>query len=142
MSLRLSKFKPLQSDTATAEATRPAPRPWHAMPLPVVLEALDASPEGLSPAAARERLAENGPNELNAQPPRTLAQMAREQLTDPMVLILLVAAVLSALLQEWVEAGIIFTIVVVNAVIGIVQESKAQSSLEALRSMSAPEARV
>ena len=68
--------------------------------------------------------------------------MAREQLTDPMILILLVAAVLSALLQEWAEAGIIFAIVVVNAVIGIVQERKAQSSLEALRSMSAPEARV
>ena len=68
--------------------------------------------------------------------------MAREQLTDPMILILLVAAVLSALLQEWAEAGIIFAIVVVNAVIGIVQERKAQSSLEALRSMSAPEGAV
>ena len=59
--------------------------------------------------------------------------MVREQLGDPMVLILLVAATLSALLQEWAEAGIIFVIVVVNAVIGIVQERKAQSSLEALR---------
>ena len=68
--------------------------------------------------------------------------MVREQLGDPMVLILLVAATLSALLQEWAEAGIIFVIVVVNAVIGIVQERKAQSSLEALRQMSAPVAHV
>ena len=120
----------------------PASRPWQAEPLSDVLLELDSSLEGLSELEAARRLAETGPNELNAKPPRTLAQMAREQLTDPMILILLVAAVLSALLQEWAEAGIIFAIVVVNAVIGIVQERKAQSSLEALRSMSAPEARV
>ena len=116
-------------------------RPWQAEPLSDVLLELDSSLEGLSELEAARRLAETGPNELNAKPPRTLAQMAREQLTDPMILILLVAAVLSALLQEWAEAGIIFAIVMVNAVIGIVQERKAQSSLEALRSMSAPEAR-
>lgn len=120
----------------------PASRPWQAEPLSDVLLELDSSLEGLSELEAARRLAALGPNELNAKPPRTLAQMAREQLTDPMILILLVAAVLSALLQEWAEAGIIFAIVVVNAVIGIVQERKAQSSLEALRSMSAPEARV
>ena len=120
----------------------PASRPWQAEPLSDVLLELDSSLEGLSELEAARRLAETGPNELNAKPPRTLAQMAREQLTDPMILILLVAAVLSALLQEWAEAGIIFAIVMVNAVIGIVQERKAQSSLEALRSMSAPEARV
>lgn len=120
----------------------PAPRPWHAEPLSEVLTDTNSSLEGLSSLEAARRLATHGPNELNAKPPRTLVQMAREQLTDPMILILLVAAVLSALLQEWAEAGIIFAIVVVNAVIGIVQESKAQSSLEALRSMSAPEARV
>lgn len=123
-------------------SNQPAPRPWHAEPLPEVLIELDSSLEGLSDLEAARRLAAHGPNELNAKPPRTLAQMTREQLTDPMILILLVAAVLSALLQEWAEAGIIFAIVVVNAVIGIVQERKAQSSLEALKSMSAPEARV
>ncbi len=119
----------------------PASRPWQRKAPDVLLE-LETSLEGLSELEAARRLAETGPNELNAKPPRTLAQMVREQLTDPMILILLVAAVLSALLQEWAEAGIIFAIVVVNAVIGIVQERKAQSSLEALRSMSAPEARV
>lgn len=68
--------------------------------------------------------------------------MLREQLLDPMVLILLGAALLSAILREWTEAIVIFTIVVVNAFIGIVQEKKAQSSLEALRRMSTPTARV
>lgn len=59
-----------------------------------------------------------------------------------MVLILIGAATFSAVLQEWTEAAVIFIIVIVNAIIGIVQESKAQSSLEALRRMSAPTARV
>ena len=106
----------------SAPASRPAPRPWQALPLSEVLDELNTSASGLSTEAARERLAEFGPNELNAKPPRTLAQMVREQLSDPMILILVVAAVLSALLLEWAEAGIIFAIVVVNAVIGIVQE--------------------
>ncbi len=68
--------------------------------------------------------------------------MLKEQIFDPMVLILIGAAVFSAVLREWTEAIVIATIVVINALIGIVQEKKAQSSLEALRSMSAPTARV
>ena len=68
--------------------------------------------------------------------------MLKAQLVDPMVLILIGAAAFSAILQEWTEAAVIFVIVIVNAVIGIVQEKKAQSSLEALRNMSAPTARV
>ena len=134
---------PSPSPTAPAKPAAPrAPKPWHSLPLDEVLADLNASREGLSDLNARTRLAEVGPNELNAKPPRTLAQMVREQVGDPMVLILLVAAALSALLQEWAEAGIIFIIVVANAVIGIVQERKAQSSLEALRNLSAPTARV
>ena len=58
-----------------------------------------------------------------------------------MILILIGAAALSAVLREWTEAAVIFTIVIVNAVIGIAQEKKAQSSLEALKKMSAPTAK-
>ena len=139
--------RPAPSPVASADAA-PSPRAeaaaaaWHAKPAAVVLAALETSPDGLTDAEARRRLAQNGPNELASKPPKTLGAMVREQLGDPMVLILVVAAVLSALLREWAEAGIIFAIVVVNAVIGIVQERKAQSSLEALRSLSAPTARV
>lgn len=116
--------------------------PWHAQPLGAVLAALGSTPAGLSGAEARRRLLANGPNELTSKPAKTILAMIREQLAEPMILILLVAAVLSALLQEWPEALIIAAIVVVNAVIGIVQERSAQSSLEALRTMSAPSARV
>ena len=68
--------------------------------------------------------------------------MLKAQILDPMVLILIGAAAFSAILQNWTEAAVIFTIVIFNAIIGIVQEKKAQSSLEALRNMSTPTARV
>lgn len=117
-------------------------KPWHAQPLPEVLRELETTAEGLSDAEAANRLKTNGKNELRARPPRTVWQMLRAQLLDPMVLILIGAAVLSAVLREWTEASVIGVIVVLNAVIGVVQEKKAQSSLEALRQMSAPTARV
>lgn len=69
-------------------------------------------------------------------------QMLKEQLFDPMILILLGAALFSAILGEYIEAIIISSIVVLNTIIGIVQERKAQSSLAALRDMSAPMAHV
>ena len=68
--------------------------------------------------------------------------MLKEQIFDPMILILLGAATFSALLNEWVEAGVIFFIVIINSIIGIIQEKKAQASLAALKTMSAPTATV
>ncbi|MFR2520939.1 MAG: cation-translocating P-type ATPase, partial [Evtepia gabavorous] len=120
----------------------PKPKPWHAQPLSQVYETLHSSEDGLRDAEATERLQTHGPNTLRAKPPKSILRMLKEQLLDPMVLILIGAALFSALLQEWTEAIVIGTIVVVNAVIGIVQEKKAQSSLEALRNMRAPTARV
>lgn len=115
--------------------------PWHSRELGEVYQRLDTSEEGLSDAEAEKRLQKNGYNELRAKPPKTILQMLWTQISDPMVLILVGAAVFSGILREWIEAVVIATIVVVNAVIGIVQEKKAQSSLEALRNMSAPTAR-
>lgn len=116
--------------------------PWHAQTPQEVCACLQTGANGLRDAEAAERLKTYGPNTLRARAPKSVWQMLREQLTDPMVLILIGAAVLSAVLREWTEAAVIFVIVLVNALIGIVQEKKAQSSLEALRSMGAPTARV
>ena len=114
----------------------------HAQNLQQVYQQLGSSAEGLSDAQAAERLRQYGYNELRAKPPKSIAAMLKEQIFDPMVLILVGAAAVSFALGELAEAGVIFTIVIVNALIGIVQEKKAQSALEALRSMSAPNARV
>lgn len=116
--------------------------PWHALNLTEVYATLHTSEEGLGDAEAAERLEKYGRNALRSKPPKTILQMLKAQIIDPMVLILIGAAAFSAILQEWTEATVIFVIVIVNAVIGIVQEKKAQSSLEALRNMSAPTARV
>ncbi len=116
--------------------------PWHAQKQEEVFNFFQTSEEGLRDGEAAERLEKHGRNELRAKPPKTVFQMLKAQIIDPMVLILIGAAVFSAVLQEWTEAAVIFTIVVLNAVIGIVQEKKAQSSLDALRNMSAPTARV
>lgn len=117
-------------------------QPWHSRSVQEVCKALHTSEEGLSDTEAAERLIRNGRNELRSKPPKTILQMLRSQIFDPMVLVLIGAAAVSALLQEWTEAAVIFTIVIINAIIGIVQEKKAQSSLEALRNMNAPAARV
>ena len=99
--------------------------PWHSRELGEVYQRLGTSEEGLSDAEAEKRLQKNGYNELRAKPPKTILQMLWTQISDPMVLILVGAAVFSGILREWTEAVVIATIVVVNAVIGIVQEKKA-----------------
>lgn len=103
---------------------------------------LETSSSGLSEPEAERRLKKYGPNSLAEKPPKSILTMLKEQIIDPMILILLGAAAFSAILNEWVEAGVIFFIVVVNSIIGIIQEKKAQSSLAALKTMSAPTATV
>ncbi len=103
---------------------------------------LETSSSGLSEPEAERRLKKYGPNALAEKPPKSILTMLKEQIIDPMILILLGAAAFSAILNEWVEAGVIFFIVVVNSIIGIIQEKKAQSSLAALKTMSAATATV
>lgn len=115
-----------------------------------VFENLQSSPSGLSEKEAAERLEKNGKNKLEeAKKPSPLKRFF-SQLKDPMIVILLVAAVVSAV-TEFVEAGkavwptdtlIILFVVVVNAVLGVVQESKAEKAVEALQKMSAATSRV
>ena len=116
--------------------------PWHALKLTEIYETLHTSEEGLGDAEAAERLEKYGRNALRSKPPKTILQMLKAQIIDPMVLILIGAAAFSAILQEWTEAAVIFFIFIVHAVIGIVEEKKTQSSLEAPRNISAPTTRV
>ncbi len=118
-------------------------RPWHAMSAEEVLAALGSeAASGLTEAEARRRLAEYGPNELQEKPPISFWERLLDQLKGFVVIILLVAAVISALMGDWVEAAAIMAIVVLNAAIGVIQESKAEEALAALKKMAAPDAHV
>ena len=103
---------------------------------------LETSSAGLSEPEVERRLKKYGHNVINKKTPKSRLNMLKEKIFDPMILILLGAATFSALLNEWVEAGVIFFIVIINSIIGIIQEKKAQASLAALKTMSAPTATV
>jgi len=113
-----------------------------------VLQEFDASKEGLTENQADQRLADYGPNELEEDKKTTTLQKFIAQFKDLMIIVLLVAAAISAVVpnqdgqREWVDAIIILAVVIINAVMGVFQESKAEQAIEALREMSTPNATV
>lgn len=112
-----------------------------------VLQKLKTDRNGLSPAEAEKRLAENGKNRLEAAKGKSLVRRFFEQLADPMIIILLVAALISGVLavienESFADVIIILAVVIINAVLGVYQESKAEKAIEALQKMSAATSRV
>jgi P-type Ca2+ transporter type 2C len=108
----------------------------------LVLELQTRLNHGLTAEEAAERLCQFGPNELQERPRPGFLQLLLGQFNDFLVLILIASAVISLFLGEYLDAGVILAIVVLNAILGVIQESKAEESLAALRKMAAPEARV
>lgn len=101
-----------------------------------VLSRLDTSADGLSHTEAARRLAEIGPNELPEGRKRTIFQMILGQFKDFLILLLIGAAIISGpLLHEWADTIAIIVIVILNAVIGVFQEYRAERAMEALREM-------
>ena len=98
--------------------------------------------KGLSSEDAKARLERFGPNELREKPGPSILEMFIAQFKEPLVLVLIVAAVISAALREATEGIVIMAIVVVNAVLGVTQESRAEKALAALKKLAAPNARV
>lgn len=127
---------------ATPPATPDGAPPWHQMPIEAVLEALQSTPQGLSAEEARRRLATGGPNDITEGKRRTPLRMFVDQFTDFMILVLLAAAVISGLIGEATDTIAIVVIVVLNAVIGFIQEYRAERAMEALKAMAAPTATV
>ena len=116
---------------------------WHALSREQVLEKLDSGLEkGLSADQAKARVEQYGLNQLEEGKKTTFLQMVIAQLNSFVVILLIVAAAISALLGETVDAIAIVTIVVLNTVMGVVQEGKAQQELAALKKMASPEAQV
>ena len=119
---------------------------WFTKPTGEVLKELDTNRErGLSSKQAEERLSKYGPNALEGAKKESLAMRFLGQLKDPMIIVLLAAAVLSLISSggaDWIESVIILGIVIINAIISISQEDNANKALEALQKMSAPLAKV
>ena len=115
-----------------------------------VLSELNTDPkQGLSAAEVEKRRAQYGPNKLKEKKKKTNLQRFAEQFKDVMILILIAAAVVSFVVacveknpKEFFEPALILLIVILNAVMGVVQESKAEHALEALQNLSAPHTRV
>jgi Ca2+-transporting ATPase len=115
---------------------------WHSLGVDDVLIRLDAHTQGLSAEEAAKRLDRYGPNELKEKPRPTFLQLVVAQLNNFIVILLIIASIVSALLGDWIEAGVILLIVVLNAILGVVQESRAEEALAALKKMAAPESQV
>lgn len=112
---------------------------WHSKEIHAILEENQTSLEkGLSPEDARTRLESHGPNELEEQTTRSPWKMLLDQFTETMVLILIVAAIISAFLGKETETIAIFAIVVLFAILGFVQEYRAEAAMVALRKIDVP----
>lgn len=110
-------------------------------------EALKSTPQGLSNAEAAKRLAEHGPNKLAEGKKVSLIRRFLQQLADPMTIILLAAALVSGITaayagESFADVFIILIVVVINAVLGVYQESKAEKAIEALQQMTAATSKV
>ena len=116
---------------------------WHSLRAEDTIKKLDTElNQGLSSQSARERLDKYGLNQLQEKSRPSFLALVLNQLKSFVIGVLLVASIISALLGDYVEAGAIMAIVVLNAVLGVIQERHAEEALAALKKLSAPEAQV
>jgi magnesium-transporting ATPase (P-type) len=123
-------------------ASAAGPPPWWATPPDDVLARLDSRESGLTEREARRRLDRYGPNELAEIPGPSVIGLLLHQFRSPLITILLVAAAVTIVLEEYLDAAVIAAVLVLNAVIGFTQEYRAERSLEALRDLARARARV
>ncbi|GAB4484827.1 MAG: calcium-transporting P-type ATPase, PMR1-type [Anaerolineales bacterium] len=126
---------------------------WHTLSPQEVLTRLKVAEQGLTSEEARKRLEEYGPNQLTEAPRPGFLALLWEQISDFVVMLLIVAAIISAIIgwneyvntgstAEFIDAGAIIAIVILNATLGIIQERRAEEALAALKKLAAPEAHV
>ncbi len=108
---------------------------WHSLSIKAVLEALDTRIEGLNSEEARTRLEKFGPNEIKQAKKKTPFEMLLDQFKDFMILILIAAAIISGIVGEAIDTIAIIVIVIVNGIIGFIQEYRAEKAIEALKKM-------
>ena len=115
---------------------------WHALDIPTALQRLDTTEKGLTSEAATARLKRHGPNRLPPPKPRSTWVRLLGQFHNVLIYVLLGAVGITSALGHWIDAGVIFGVVVINALIGFIQEGKAERAMEAVRHMLSPQALV
>ncbi len=115
---------------------------WHSMKIEEVLGTLGTSPEGIGREEAERRLSEYGYNELKERKGVTSLQIFLGQFKDVFVIMLLVATAISFLIGELVDGATIAAIVVLNSIVGFVQEYRSEKAMEAMKKLTAPKAHV
>jgi len=115
---------------------------WHTLPLKKIYELLGSSALGLTSVHAKEHLAQYGPNELEEGQKKPWWKILLSQFADFMILVLLAAALVAGLVGDVTDAIVILVIIFGNAIIGFVQEYRAEKAMEALRHMAAQNATV
>jgi Ca2+-transporting ATPase len=129
--------------TVSAEAASMTPaRPWAADPVSVAAALDTDAGTGLSAAEAAGRLARFGPNELLERDRKPTWRLFVEQFTNTMIIVLMIAALVTALIGELKDTVVIMAIVILNGVIGFIQEFRAERAMAALKQMTSPSARV
>lgn len=135
-----AKTRATSAEVAAPDPVEPA---WYRMTVEEALQSTGGDAKtGLDPSAAAEKLVADGPNEL--PPPKRISRLGMffSQFNDLMVWLLVAAALIAASGQDFVDAAVIFVILILNAFLGFIQEDKAQAAVDALREMSAPSATV
>jgi Ca2+-transporting ATPase len=115
---------------------------WYQKEVKDVVYSLQSSSDGLSVEEAVKRIEKYGPNELKETAKRTVLMMVLDQFKDFMIMVLMAAAVVSGIIGELVDTIAIIVIVILNAIIGFVQEYRAEKAIKALKEMAAPTALV
>src|SRR5690606_38238560 len=112
------------------------PPAWHSLSAPQVLQHLHTqADQGLAPDEAQRRLAQHGPNQLPQRRGRPAWLRLLQQFHNVLIYVMLASAVVTAALGHWLDTGVLLGAVVINAVIGFLQEGKAESALDAIRRM-------
>jgi len=132
-----------ESDVQKAPSSLFGKMAWHTATAEAVLTQLGCDVHhGLTNTEAVERRRDSGPNELQSAPPEPLWKKVASQFTDLVVWILIVAALIAGVMGEWVDTFAILTIVVMNGLIGFMQEERAERALASLQKLSSPMSRV
>lgn len=115
---------------------------WHKLKIAEVFELLASNQKGLTSVAAEKKLIRNGLNQLEEGKKKSIAGILLSQFKDVMILILLGAAIISGIVGDLTDAIVILVIVILNAIIGFLQEYRAEKAMQALKQMAVTQARV